>query len=441
MKPENQHNHQNDDGLILPRPVQNASITSDGRSGFPPLGTTLPSYAPSMSSMPPMYGQSGLNFNRQPAAPATDTPVKKKADWKKRFKRLFIGLVIIGVLAGGYIGTKLLMNASKSLGGNLLGLLQTQKLQGEDTGHVNILLAGNSADDAGHSGGELTDSIMIVSIDTVNNRAALLSIPRDLWVDVPGSGYSKINSAYVFGKADKFDESGYPPGGMGALEKVVETNFGIDINYYALVNYTALRDAVNAVGGIDVVIKSSDPRGLYDPNRDWTKSTRSPLVRLANGPQSLDGQTALNLARARGSAYGAYGYGQGDFTRSENQRLMVAALKEKAVSAGVVSNPVKIGNLLDSFGNNVVTDFQTDEVRRLLDILKKIPGSNIKSASLNDADGENLLTSYRTFNGQSALIPAAGVDDYSDISAFLEKLMTPPAPSNSSNSSPSPNSP
>jgi len=428
MNPENQQNYQNSDGLSLPRPVQSAPAATDGRSAFPPLGTTLPSYAQ------PGYGQSGTGFGQQTARPAAEVTLKK-ADWKKRFKRLLIVLVIIGLLAGGYVGAKLIVNASKALGGNILGLLQNQRLDGEDTGYVNILLAGNSADDVGHSGGELTDSIMIVSLDVATNRAVLLSVPRDLWVDVPGSGYNKINSAYVFGKADKFDESGYPSGGMGALEKIVETNFGIDINYYALVNYTALRDAVNAVGGIDVVIKSSDSRGLYDPSRDYSKPTRAPLVKLSNGPQTLDGQTALNLARARGLAFGSYGYGQGDFTRSENQRLMLAALKEKAVSAGVVSNPVKIGNLLDSFGNNVVTDFQTDEVRRLLDIAKKIPSSNIKSASLNDADGENLLTSYRTFNGQSALIPAAGVDDYSDISDYLEKLMTPPAPA-----SPSPTS-
>jgi LCP family protein required for cell wall assembly len=356
---------------------------------------------------------------------AEDIPHKQGKNWKKILKRTAITLLVVGLLAGGYVGTKLLMNAGKSLGGNLFGLLQTDKLKGEDVGRVNILLAGNSADDIGHSGGDLTDSIMIVSIDTKNNTAFMLSIPRDLWVSVPDNGYSKINSAYVYGKAGKFTGTDYPTGGMGMLEKIIERDFGIDINYYALVNYTALRDAVNAVGGIDVNIQSTDPRGLYDPSRDWTKPYRSPLVKLTNGVHHLDGQEALNLARARGDSYGSYGF-NADYTRTANQRLMLAALKDKSSSAGVASNPIKLGKLFDSFGNNVVTDLQTNEVRRLADITKAIPGSGIKSASLNDVDGKNLLKSYRSSNGQSALIPAAGVDDYSVIVAYLQTLMAPP---------------
>jgi LCP family protein required for cell wall assembly len=330
------------------------------------------------------------------------------------------------LLAGGYVSIKLLLNAGKTFGGGLFGLIQNDKLDGEDVGRVNILLAGNSADDAGHSGGDLTDSIMIVSLDTKNNTAFMLSIPRDLWVSIPDDGYGKINSAYVYGKANKFSQTGLPAGGMGALEKVVERDFAVDINYYALVNYAALRDAVNAVGGVDVTIKSSDPRGLYDPSRDWTGPRGTPLVKLTNGVHTLNGQQALNLARARGDSYGSYGYGLSDYTRTANQRLLLAALKDKATSAGVATNPIKLGSLLDSIGNNVQTDFQTNEVRRLVQLTQKIPSSSIKSASLNDADGKNLLMSYRGTGGQSALAPALGVDNYTAIDAFVQSLMAPP---------------
>jgi len=106
---------------------------------------------------------------------------------------------------------------------------------------------------------------MIISIDTKNNKAFLLSVPRDLWVDIGDNGHGKINEAYVDGQNNHFSDNGYPAGGMGQLQQVIENNFGLTINYYALVNYNAFRDAVNAVGGIDVVIKSTDPRGLYDP--------------------------------------------------------------------------------------------------------------------------------------------------------------------------------
>lgn len=253
-----------------------------------------------------------------------------------------------------------------------------------------------------------------------------MSIPRDLWVDSPTDGFTKINAVYQYGQEGSFHESGYPDGGMGALEKVVGENFGIPIHYYALINYSAFKQAVDAVGGIDITIKSDDERGLYDPSRDWTGPRGTPLVRLSNGPHHLNGQEALNLARARGNAYGSYGYAQSDYTRTANQRLMLVALKEKSTSAGVALNPIKIAGLLDTLGENVMTDFKTTELRRLVDISKQVPSDKITSVGLNDVDGKSLLASYRAAGGQSALVPKAGRDDYTDIQAFIRTLLAPP---------------
>ncbi len=404
------------DRKATPPPLPPAAVVEGAQGGFPALGATLPAYGVPLTS----------------GRPADEALPHKRRSIKKWLKRILISLLILVVLAGGYVAVKFLINASKTFGGNLLGLVQNDKLDGEDQGRVNILLAGNSADDAGHAGGDLTDSIMLISLNTKDKTAFVVSIPRDLWVDIPGHGYSKINAAYVYGKSDKFSQSGYAVGGMGLLEKVVEQNFDVTINYYALVNYTALRQAVDAVGGVDVTIKSSDPRGLYDPSADYsTRKPYGPLVKLTNGTHTLNGQQALNLARARGDAYGSYGYGSSDFTRTANQRLLLAALKDKATSAGVATNPVRLGSLLDSIGNNVQTDFKTTEVRRLVTLSQQIPSSSITSVSLNSANGKNLLASYRTYNGQSALVPAAGVDDYSDITAYLDTLLTPPPASTS----------
>lgn len=398
---------------------QNPQIAAEA-AAFPAIGTTLPH----------PYYQQGARVAAQPVV------VPKKRGFKVWAKRVLITLLVVALAAGLFVGVKFLINASKAFNGNLFGLLQNEKLRGEDTGRVNILIAGNSADDVGHSGGELTDSIMLLSVDTTNNRAFMMSIPRDLWVDSPTDGYTKINAVYKYGQDYKFSESGYPDGGMGALEKVVGENLGIPIHYYALINYTAFRQAVDAVGGIDVTIQSTDPRGLYDPSRDWTGPRGTPLVKLPNGLNHLNGQAALNLARARGDAYGAYGYAQSDYTRTANQRLMLVALKDKASSTGTALNPIKIASLLDSFGNNVTTDFKTTEVRRLYDISKKIPSDKITSVGLNDVDGKgkNLLASYRASGGQSAIIPAAGRDDYTAIQAYIQTLMAPPpAPSSSEN--------
>lgn len=386
----------------LQRPVQDM-VTAQKQGGqFPALGMTLRNY---------QYDP--RDRHKRPA----HTAVKKGHWWNKiTLKRAVITLFILLLLVGGFVAGKFIYNAHKLFGGNLLGVLHTTKLKGEDQGRVNILLAGNSADDPGHSGANLTDSIMLVSIDTKNNKMFMLSIPRDLWVDVNGS-HSKINEAYVAGEDEDFSESGYPNGGMGQLEQVVSENLGIPIHYYALIDYNALKQAVDAVGGVDLTIKSDDPRGLYDPNIDWT--TKGPLVKLTNGPHHLNGQQALDLARARGDAYNSYGFAAGDFDRTENQRSLLVALKSRAVSAGTVSNPAKLTKLSDAIGNNVKTDFKLPEVHRLYDLTKNI--NDIKSLSLNDDNGKNLLKSYGTPSGQSALIPAAGIDNWYEIQSFVNR--------------------
>lgn len=363
----------------------------------------------------------GDEILKQPQQPA---PEPKKR-WKKPVFWIISILIAIALAAGGWVAWKLIANQIKIFGwGSVVDMFQKTKLKGEDEGHVNILLAGNSADAEGHGGAQLTDSIMLLSINTRTNTAFMLSIPRDLYVDIPDNGYAKINEAYQDGETDKFSEAGYAAGGMGLLEKTVSQHFGLPIHYYALVDYAAVRDAVNAVGGITVNIKSSDPRGLYDPSPDLYNNYE-PLVKLANGPNEINGTQALGLARARGNNWRAYGYAMSDFTRTENQRQIMIALKDKALSAGTLSNPVKLGELFDSFGDNVKTDFTLAEVRRLYELGKGIPNDKVASAGLNDADGQNLLMSYRTRLGQSALVPRKGVDDYTEIKAFVDKLLGP----------------
>lgn len=392
-----------------PRPGQDM-VTAQQAGNFPSIGMTLHSYK---------YDPTDKRRRS-----ATKAAVVKNSRWQRfkqkvTLKRVVIVLAILVLLIGAWLGGKFIYNTQKIFGGNIFGVFSNTKLKGEDEGRVNILLAGNSADDVGHDGGQLTDSIMVVSIDTKNNKAFMLSIPRDLWVKIPGNGSEKINAAYVRGEEENFKEDGYSEGGMGQLEQVVSQSLDIPIHYYALVNYTALKQSVDAVGGIDIVIKSKDPRGLYDPNIDW--ATKKPLVKLTNGTHTLDGRQALNLARARGDAYNSYGFAGSDFDRTENQRKILVALKNKAASAGVLTNPAKLSSLSDAIGSNVKTNFELGEVKRLYEIVNKIDSKNIKSLSLNDVNGESLLISYSSPSGQSALIPAAGVTDFSEIQAFIRK--------------------
>ena len=350
----------------------------------------------------------------------------RRAGWKKNSKRISLAFGVLALLGAGWLGWKLFFNANKAFGnGNIIGFLNATPLKGEDKGRVNILLGGVSSDDPGHDGANLTDSIMLVSLDTRNHNAFMMSIPRDLWVNIPGYGHTKINAANAYGDQNHFSENGYTKGGMGLLEKTISENFQIPIQYYAKINYTAFRDAVNAVGGVHINIQSEDPRGLYDPN--ISRADKGPL-KLPNGWQTLNGQTALNLARARGDPCNCgryeYGFPRSDFDRTEHQRQLLLGLKDKVTSASVISNPLKIGSLLDALGNNVKTDFKPSEIRRLYDLSKQIDNKGIISVGLNDADGKNLLMSYTSSDGASALAPAAGLDNYSQIQLYLKKIMT-----------------
>lgn len=320
------------------------------------------------------------------------------------------------VVATGWFGFNLYQSIANLTGeGNplaLFGSLQQSTLKTTE-GRTNILLAGYSADDPGHGGAELTDSIMVMSLDAKNDKAVVFSIPRDLYVEIPGHGYAKINAAYVYGERDGFNEPGYAPGGMGLLQKTVSQNFGIGFNYHALINYTAFRQAVDAVGGVTVDIRSQNPRGLYDPYAN---------LRLPNGTSQLSGQQALDLARARGAGYGSYGFAQGDFTRTANQQLILKALKDKISSTSTIANPVKVVELANALGDNIQTDLTLGEMQTLYSEAKSMPSESITTVTLNQYQGKNLLRSYATYDGQSALIPAAGIDDYSQIRAAVDGM-------------------
>jgi LCP family protein required for cell wall assembly len=346
----------------------------------------------------------------------------------RRFIITILALIlIIGLSVGGWLGYKFARTSERVFGTqNILALLEDKPLNGEAQGRVNILLAGDSSDDPGHPGADLTDSIMVASIDTKNNTAFLLSIPRDLYVNIPGFGYAKINEAYQDGNSDNFSAPGYPNGGMGLLEEVVSQDLNMPIDYYALVDYTAFKDAVDAVGGITINIQGSDPKGILDRNFDWICDYKCYEVKYPNGPATLNGTQALYLARARGDyvapQYAGYGFAEGDFERTENQRKMLTAVATKATSLGVLSNPFKIADLFDSVGNNVQTDLQLANVRRLYGIMKKVNANDIQSEAFNDANGTDLLANYTTSSGEEALIPTAGIGNYTQLAAFVAQL-------------------
>lgn len=384
-------------------PKQAAKADSTGRANNYQVSRSLPDLR---NGQPP-----GRPAGRRPATKALKKAKKPASRRRKIIKRTLLVLLLALLLIGGWLGYKAYINGNKF--GGLWSLFDNSKLKGEDRGHINILLAGDSSDDPGHQGAKLTDSIMLISINPQNKTAFLVSIPRDLYVNIPGYGYAKINEAYQRGEDEGFNEAGYAPGGMGLLQKTVSQKFDIPIDYYALINYTAFKDAVNAVGGVDITIDSGNRYGIYDPYAN---------LKLPNGRVHLDGQTALNLSRARGAGPGSYGVAS-DYDRTTYQRNILLAIKDKATSTGVLANPIKLGNLLDAGGKNVKTDLTLGNLRRLNNLTQGMDTNNIKSVGLDEYNGVRYVVGYTAPGGLSTQIPAAGLNNYTQIQALIKELL------------------
>lgn len=372
----------------------------------------------------------GIDLSLDDSSSASSSGGGKSPKSKRRFGRrsrkkiivTILTLLLIALLAfGGYFLYKFLVAGGKIFKGNVITALfdQGRPLQKDENGRSNILLFGTSEDDPGHPGGDLTDSIMVVSIDQEKHDAFLVSIPRDLHVKYGRactSGYEgKINVVYSC-----FKESGGEDGGSEALRKKVGEVLGLDIQYSTHVNYTVMREAVDAVGGIIVMIESDDPRGILDRNFDWACNYQCYYVKHPNGPAHLDGVHALALARARGDVAPTYGLSRSNPDRQDNQRKILIALKDKAVSAGVLTNPVAVNGLLDTLGNNLRTNFAAEEIKTLLDLGNTIKTENITSFSLEN-DIKPLATAT-CFSGD--ICPNAGNFNYSDIHAAIQALST-----------------
>lgn len=337
---------------------------------------------------------------------------------KKALKRLFLLLGTLLLLAGGFVAVKFIIASGRVFDGNLFSALLSdgKELRKDQYGRVNILMFGTAGENIDHDGSDLTDSIMIASINPTDKTGFLISVPRDLWVkygQACSAGYEgKINVVYQCGKGD----NGTTADGASLLQQTVESTFGVDIQYYAAVNFAALKQAVDAVDGITVEIKSDDPRGILDRNFDWKCGYRCHYVKWPNGPAKLNGEQALALARARNAA-GGYGLDGGNFDREQYQQKILIALKEKASSAGVLANPVAVTNLLDSLGDNVRTNFDAGEIKTVVQLAQEVDAKQLKRVSL--IDEEDPLVTTGNVSGQSIVRPVAGLYDYSEIRSVV----------------------
>lgn len=373
--------------------------------------------------------------------------LKKQAKPKSKAKRIikwfFILVLIAAIGIGGYVAFRALVATSSIFSGSIFDFAQSQPLKQDANGRTNILILGTSQDDPGHQGGNLTDSIMILSIDQTKKNAYMISVPRDLWVQYGtacASGYAgKINVYYscVMNGTSADDQRA----ALSQTDTFIGNIFGLDIQYGVNLDYTVFRDVVTAVGGhvtVDIEGDGSTPQGIaagsvMDSNFDWkcgatysqrmkNCAPRGHYIDYGPGPVTLDAEHALYLAQARGDMAPTWGLAQSNFDREANQRKLLIAIRDKATSGGFITNLPSVLNLINSLGDNLHTTFQTSEIKTLISLAQGIDSKNIKSISL--VDGVNSVMTTGPVDGQSAVLPAAGTFDYSDLQAYITQQLS-----------------
>lgn len=360
---------------------------------------------------------------------------KSKARRIIKWVMISLGIIIVGVLV--YLGYTFIKNTTNMFGGNVFDIFQSQELKKDANGRSNFLIVGTSEDDKGHDGGNLTDTIMVMSIDQVKKDAYMVSIPRDLFVNYDGRactpGYKGKINAY-FSCVNQEDTKEAENERLSETQKFIGNITGLDIQYGVHVNYTVMRDVINAIGGnIKVTIESRNPNGVLDSNFDWkcgrgperaVKCPRGHFIDFPNGEVTLNAEQALYLAQARGVLAPTYGLEQSNFDRERNQQKVIVAIRDKATSAGTLTNIGAVTGIINALGDNLRTNVQTKEIRTLMDIAQNIPSDKIKSIDLVETDTGNPILTTGTVGNESVVQPRLGQGNYTELRAYIKKQIS-----------------
>lgn len=272
---------------------------------------------------------------------------------------------------------------------------QVQAQIKSEGGRVNVLILGKGG--VGHSGPDLTDTMILASVSLEKNSIVLISIPRDIWIP---EIRAKINSAFYWG-------------GFDLAKASVEKALGVPVNYVFVMDFSSFKEIVDALGGIKVEVERSFVDSQYPLagkendlcSGDKTFQCRYETLHFARGEQFMDGETALKFVRSRNGDNGE----NTDFAREARQQKVINAIKNKILTRQTFLNPKKYLALIDIFKSSVETDLGRSAAAVLAKILV-FDQARISSFILP----EDLLTSpakSSKYDNQYVLIPRPGTWD------------------------------
>lgn len=342
---------------------------------------------------------------------------------------LYVGLILL-ILAGALtIGA--IRSGDESLWSNLINATEryipssfsstfgtltedpTERLTGIDQDRVNILLLGIGG--KGHEGANLTDTIIVASYKPSTKEVSMLSIPRDLIVPIPGYGWRKINNLYSLAEYND------PGTGGDYTKQVISQIFGLQIPYYARIDFQGFVELIDLIGGVDVEV----PRTLSDrqypvPGReDYPEDQRYEHLLVEAGLQHLDGNTALKYVRSR-HASGEEG---SDFARAARQQLVMKAVLDKLLSFNTLLRPTKIKKIYNNVESHVDTNLSLDHMAAFASLVREYFSEKKEPLNvvLSDALGGPLQAA--NYNGAFVLEPK--VSDFSELKFIAEHMFEP----------------
>jgi LCP family protein required for cell wall assembly len=308
-----------------------------------------------------------------------------RGETRRRRVRVILGVLALLVLSGAAVALVLAGQTVETVRSTITEVFETpvpERVKVDEEGKistpvkvtypewgkepVNILLIGLD-----YRPGEQdtrADTQIVVHIDPVSKSAAMVSIPRDLWVPIPGYGEGRINAAYQQGETDaRSGDPKIPGGGPGLAKATIEDNFGIPIHYYAQVNFSGFEQIIDTIGGVNVdvprpLVDNEFPLGNYGVTR----------IYIPAGLQHMDGRTALAYARSR--------HTDSDLGRNARQQQVLLAIRRQGMNLNLLS---KLNDLAGELSDAVRTDLSVSQVGSLMMLAQDIGVDSIQTVQID----------------------------------------------------------
>jgi polyisoprenyl-teichoic acid--peptidoglycan teichoic acid transferase len=344
-----------------------------------------------------------------------DFPKKKKGRF---FFWLIIAIIVLGIafFAAVTFAYKFYATSQKVIEANPpnsffqsirdVANKEIRPLRGENEERINILLLGLAGEN--YPGENLTDSIIVASVNPKTYQTAMLSVPRDLYVRIPDtSSYTKINALYARGH----DRHGKTTEGIEDLKSALSEITGLPIHYYVALDFDGFKKVIDELKGVKIQV----PKDLHDeryPGPNFSYQTFD----IKEGLQDLDGETALKYARTRHNE-------EGDFGRAYRQQQILEATRQKAFSLETLVNVPAVNNILNILGDHLRTDVPLNEMESFLSLIQKIDTHTTINKVLDAGKSDSIMAVSHVALGRVRafiLIPRTG--NYDEIRDLAKNI-------------------